>query len=69
MARFFVRQLIQTVKIPDGGSHAEIVVWENVKAAKRKNQKHLRRPNADAFDLSQGFNHGVVAHALHSVQP
>src|SRR5215831_1799270 len=51
VAHLFIRQFTQTIQIPNRAPHAQIVVWENIEAAKRKNQKHLCRPYADTLHL------------------
>ena len=69
MTDFLIRQLIQPVEISNRHAHSEIVVRKHVKASERKNQEHLRGPNADAFDLNQRFNHVFICHAADAIQP
>ena len=41
---------------------------KNIEASERENQKHLRGPHADAFDLDQGFNHFLVGEPRERVE-
>src|SRR5689334_23111731 len=51
VAHFLIRQFIQTIQIPNCAPHPKVVVWENIESAKRKDQKHLGCPYADALHL------------------
>ena len=48
------------VREPVPGAQAEVVYWQNIKAAQREDEEHLCRPDADAMHLSQRANHFVI---------
>lgn len=68
MADVLVRQVIQSVEISKSNTDSKIVVRENVQAAKRKDQEHLCRPDADAFHLDESFDDFFVGKAAQSFE-
>jgi hypothetical protein len=68
VTRCFVRQVIQRVKISDGHAHAQILVRENIQSSQGEDQKHLRSPDADAFDLNQSLNDFLIAQACEPIK-
>ena len=42
--------------------NAEITCGQYVRTPQREHQKHVRRPNTDAFDLRQVFDDLVIGH-------
>ncbi len=42
---------------------------EHIKPAQREDQKHLRRPDADTFDLDESLDNLLVGHARQPVEP
>ena len=69
MAGFFIWKIIQSVEIANGYTHTEIIMREDVEPAEREDQKHLRRPDADTFDLDESLDNLLVGHARQPVEP
>jgi len=68
MAGFFIWKIIQSVEIANGYTHTEIIMREDVEPAEREDQKHLRRPHADALDSDESLNNFLVGHAPQPVE-
>src|SRR5262245_32433971 len=62
------RKMIESIKSLDRAPDTKIADRQHVHTAERKDQKHVRRPNADAFDLREHLNYLVVAHFRHAVE-
>lgn len=62
------REMIESIKLLDGAPDAQIADRQHVHTAERKDQKHMRRPDADALDLREHLNYLVVAHLRHAVE-
>src|SRR5262245_45382724 len=62
------REMIESIKPLDCAPYAQIADWQHVHTAERKDQKHVRRPDADALDLREHLNYLVVAHLRHAVE-
>src|SRR5262245_33766697 len=60
--------MIESIKMLDGAPDAQITDRQHVHTAERKDQKHMRRPDADALDLREHLNYLVVAHLRHAVE-
>src|SRR5215510_14034606 len=56
------REMIESIKPLDGAPYAQIADRQHVHTAERKDQKHMRRPDADALDLREHRDHFVIAH-------
>src|SRR5450755_2650837 len=48
------------VVLSNGSLHAIVAGRQNIGPAQRKHEEHMRRPDADAFDLREMGNHIVV---------
>lgn len=55
------RKMIEPVKSLDGAPDAQVADRQHVHATERKDQKHMRRPDADALDLCEHRDHFVIA--------
>ena len=62
------RKMIESTKPLDGAPDAQIADRQHVHTTERKDQKHMRRPNADALDLREHLNYLVVAQLRHAVE-
>src|SRR5262245_2449343 len=60
--------MIESIKPLYRAPYAQIADRQHVHAAERKDQKHMRRPDADALDLREHLDHLVVAHLRHAVE-
>src|SRR5678816_809097 len=69
VARNFVGQLVELVKVSQGGADAQIGVRENVQATQGENQEHLRRPNANPIHLDELLDHFVIAQSMELSEP
>src|SRR5262245_20610770 len=56
------REMIEPIKPFDRAPYAQIADRQHVHTAERKDQKHMRRPDADALDLREHRDHFVIAH-------
>ena len=68
MADVFVGKIVEAIKVTECDADSEIVVGKNIEASERKDQKHLRGPHADAFDLDQRFDDFVVGKPCEPVE-
>ena len=55
------RKMIESIKSLDRAPDAQIADRQHVKTTERKNQEHVRGPNADALDRDEGFDDLFVA--------
>ena len=69
IARLLIRKILQAVEIANGHTHPEVLMREHVKPAQREDQKHLRRPDPDTFDLDERLDNLLVGHARQPVEP
>src|SRR6185295_9174734 len=62
------RHLAKFIRALDGFDDPEIADRKHVGALKSKDQKHFRGPAADALDLRQALDHGLVLHSIEHVE-